>query len=60
MKISGISEIEHFADVNKLSKHANIAEVEIKDYKLTRYVYYLIAQNLDNMVSVELSTNKRK
>ncbi len=42
---SGISVFEHFIDVNKLSKRANNAEVEIKDYKLTRYACYLIAQN---------------
>ena len=39
---------EHFIDVNKLSKRANNAEVEIKDYKLTRYACYLIAQNGDS------------
>ena len=44
---AGISVIEHFADVGKLSKRANNAEIEIKDYKLTRYACYLIAQNGD-------------
>ena len=39
---------EHFIDVNKLSKRANNAEIEIKDYKLTRYACYLIAQNGDS------------
>lgn len=38
---------EHFADVGKLSKRANSAEVEIKDYKLSRYACYLIVQNSD-------------
>ena len=33
---SDISVFEHFIDFNKLSKRANNAEVEIKDYKLTR------------------------
>ena len=46
-KNAGISVIEHFADVGKLSKRANNAEIEIKDYKLTRYACYLIAQNGD-------------
>ena len=41
---SDISVFEHFIDVNKLSKRANNAEVEIKDYKLTRYACYLVAQ----------------
>ena len=44
---SDISVFEHFADVGKLSKRANNAEVEIKDYKLTRYACYLVAQNGD-------------
>ena len=44
---SGISAFEHFTDVSKLSKRANNAEIEIKDYKLTRYACYLIAQNGD-------------
>ena len=29
--------------MKKLSKRANNAEVEIRDYKLTRYACYLIA-----------------
>ncbi|MBQ9267100.1 MAG: DNA damage-inducible protein D [Clostridia bacterium] len=44
---SGNSAIEQFVDVDKLSKRANNAEVKIKDYKLTRYACYLIAQNGD-------------
>jgi len=46
-KNSNISVVEHFPDIRKLSKRANNAEVLIKDYKLTRYAYYLIAQNRD-------------
>ena len=46
-KNAGTSEIEHFAGAGKLSKRANNAEIEIKDYKLTRYACYLIAQNGD-------------
>lgn len=49
---SGISVFEHFIDVNKLSKRANNAEVEIKDYELTRYACYLIAQNGDSRKKV--------
>ncbi len=49
---SDISVFEHFADVGKLSKRANNAEVEIKDYKLTRYACYLIAQNGDSRKKV--------
>ena len=44
---SGISVLEHFTDISKLSKRANNAEVGIKDYKLTRYACYIIAQNGD-------------
>ena len=51
-KNSDISIFEHFTDVNKLSKRANNAEVEIKDYKLTRYACYLIAQNGDSRKKV--------
>ena len=47
-KNSGINEFEHFVGADKLSKRANNAEVLIKDYKLTRYACYLIAQNGDS------------
>ena len=49
---SGISVFEYFIDVNKLSKRANNAEVEIKDYELTRYACYLIVQNGDSRKKV--------
>ena len=51
-KNTGISVLEHFVDVDKLSKRANNAEVVIKDYKLTRYACYLIAQNGDTRKEV--------
>ena len=51
-KNSGISAFEHFANVGKLSKRANNAEVEINDYKLSRYACYLIAQNGDSRKKV--------
>ncbi len=46
-KNSEISVSEQFRDVKKLSKRANNADVEIQDYKLSRYACYLIAQNGD-------------
>ena len=49
---SDINVFEHFTDVSKLSKRANNAEIEIKDYKLTRYACYLIAQNGDSRKKV--------
>ena len=49
---SDINVFEHFIDVSKLSKRANNAEVEIKDYELTRYACYLIAQNGDSRKKV--------
>ena len=49
---SGISVFKHFTDISKLSKRANNAEVIIKDYKLTRYACYLIAQNGDSRKKV--------
>ncbi len=51
-KNSDISVIEHFANIGKLSKRANNAEVEINDYKLSRYACYLIAQNGDSRKKV--------
>lgn len=51
-KNSDISVFEHFVDVDKLSKRANNAEVMIRDYKLTRYACYLIAQNGDSRKKV--------
>ena len=51
-KNAGISEVEHFVGADKLSKRANNAEVLIKDYKLTRYACYLIAQNGDSRKKV--------
>ena len=51
-KNSGISALEHFVEVDKLSKRANNAKVVIKDYKLTRYACYLIAQNGDTRKKV--------
>ena len=51
-KNAGISEVEHFVEADKLSKRANNAEVLIKDYKLTRYACYLIAQNGDSRKKV--------
>ena len=51
-KNSDIRVFEHFTDISKLSKRANNAEVEIKDYKLTRYACYLIAQNGDSRKKV--------
>ena len=47
-KLSNNAIKEHFADVGKLSKRANNAEVVINDYKLSRYACYLIAQNGDS------------
>ncbi len=51
-KNSSINITEHFPDIRKLSKRANNAEVLIKDYKLTRYACYLIAQNGDSRKKV--------
>ena len=39
--------LEHFVQMDKLSKRNNNAEVIICDYKLSRYACYLIAQNGD-------------
>ena len=47
-KNSNSNVFEHFGGADKLSKRTNNAEVLIKDYKLTRYACYLIAQNGDS------------
>jgi len=44
---SGYNVNEHFPGFGKLSKRNNVAVVRIKDYKLSRYACYLIAQNGD-------------
>ncbi len=44
---SDISAYEHFTDVNKTIKMPKGAQKTIKDYKLSRYACYLIAQNGD-------------
>ena len=49
---SGVNIFEHFVGADKLSKRANNAEILIKDYKLTRYACYLIAQNGDSRKEV--------
>ena len=51
-KNSGISEFEHFVDVDKTIKMPKGATKNIKDYKLTRYACYLIAQNGDTRKKV--------
>ena len=42
-----ISVNDHFLDVRKMVQIGSGAEKEIKDYKLTRYACYMIAQNAD-------------
>ena len=49
---SGISAFEHFTDVSKTIEMPKGAIKEIKDYKLTRYACYLIAQNGDSRKEV--------
>ena len=49
---SNINIHEHFADVRKVLKVGNNADMEIEDIKLTRYACYLIAQNGDSRKKV--------
>ena len=44
-KNSGINVKEQLVDINKLSKRNNNALINIGDYKLSRYICYLIVQN---------------
>ena len=46
-KNSGFNVDEQLVEVNKLSKRNNNAVVNIQDYKLSRYICYLIVQNAD-------------
>ena len=46
-KKSGFNVDEQLVEVNKLSKRNNNANVNIQDYKLSRYICYLIVQNAD-------------
>ena len=46
-KNSGINVKEQLVDINKLSKRNNNAIINIGDYKLSRYICYLIVQNAD-------------
>lgn len=47
-KGSNISELEHFADVGRVLKVGNNADMPIDDIKLSRYACYLITQNGDS------------
>lgn len=49
---SDMSVFEHFVDVDKTIKMPKGATKNIKDYKLTRYACYLIAQNGDSRKKV--------
>ena len=49
---SGISVFEHFTDVDKMVQIGSGAERKQKDYKLSRYSCYLIAQNGDSRKKV--------
>ena len=44
-KNSGLNVDEQLVEVNKLSKRNNNANVNIQDYKKSRYICYLIVQN---------------
>ena len=45
---SGISAFEHFVGADKTINMPKGAQKTIKDYKLTRYACYIIAQNGDS------------
>ena len=51
-KNSGITVIDHFPDVRKMVSIGSGAERPRKDYELTRYACYLIAQNGDSRKKV--------
>ena len=49
---SSINELDHFVEVDKMVRIGSGAERMQKDYKLTRYACYLIAQNGDTRKKV--------
>jgi len=51
-KNAGISEVDHFVGADKMVQIGSGAERKQKDYKLTRYACYLIAQNGDSRKKV--------
>ena len=51
-KNTGISEVDHFVGADKMVQIGSGAERKQKDYKLTRYACYLIAQNGDSRKKV--------
>lgn len=57
-KNSEISVFDHFVDVDKMVQIGSGAERKQKDYKLTRYACYLIAQNGDTRAKLLQNRNK--
>ncbi len=51
-KNSGFNIDEQLVEVNKLSKRNNNATANIKDYKLSRYICYLIVQKCKMLIQV--------
>ncbi len=51
-KNTGISEFDHFVGADKMVQIGSDAKRKQKDYKLTRYACYLIAQNGDSRKKV--------
>ena len=51
-KNSGIDSFDHFVGIDKMVQIGSGAEKRVKDYKLTRYACYLIAQNGDSRKKV--------
>ena len=49
---SGINVLDHFGEVDKMVRIGSGAERKQKDYRLTRYACYLIAQNGDSRKSI--------
>ncbi len=57
---TGIAVFEHFVGADKTIKMPKGAEKMIKDYELTRYACYLIAQNGDKVLSNDKDAVREK
>jgi DNA-damage-inducible protein D len=59
-KNSGFNIDEQLVEITKLSKRNNNATANIKDYKLSRYICYLIVQKVVGITKVITPPNNKR